>query len=106
VAWGVLCRAWLPSPFFSVMAGCMRWYDLSMFGQVDGKERERERQRESVEKKQIQKPSSSPPARPRKKKKNVVQNITVSGFFFFFWYFLLFCKGTQKWITTILMQKF
>jgi len=45
VAWGVLCRAWLPSPFFSVMAGCMRWYDLSMFGQVDGKERERERER-------------------------------------------------------------
>jgi hypothetical protein len=28
------------------MAGCMRWYDLSMFGQVDGKERERERERE------------------------------------------------------------
>jgi hypothetical protein len=71
-----------------------------MFGQVDGRERER------AWKKKIQKPSSSPTARPRKKKKNVVQNITVSGFFFFFWYFLLFCMGTQKWVTTILMQKF
>jgi hypothetical protein len=28
--------AWLPSPFFSVIAGHVEGYDMSMFGQVEG----------------------------------------------------------------------
>jgi hypothetical protein len=41
VAWGVLCRVRLPSPFFSVITGCVeRGYSLLVFGQVRGEERE------------------------------------------------------------------
>jgi hypothetical protein len=28
--------AWLPSPFFSVIAGHVEGYDMSVFGQVEG----------------------------------------------------------------------
>jgi len=49
VAWGVFCRAWLPSPFFSVIAGCVEGVCLVNVWSSWGK-REREREREKKQK--------------------------------------------------------
>jgi hypothetical protein len=45
VAWGVFCRAWLPSPFFSVIAGCVEGVCLVNVWSSWGK---RERDRENA----------------------------------------------------------
>jgi hypothetical protein len=62
VAWGVFCRAWLPSPFFSVIAGCVEGVCLVNVWSSWGK-----RERENAGKnKNIN--SSSPAAHPGEEK--------------------------------------
>jgi hypothetical protein len=73
------------------MAGCMKWYDLSMFGQVGGR-------KESVGKKNKFKNLLLPllHVQRKKKRKNAVQNIIVSGFFVFLVFSPFFVWGPKN----------